>query len=65
MKKDIETINKIQTEMKNTISEQKNTVQGVKSRLDEAEDQTGDRRGRVKSRNMYKGLMYKDNGGEG
>ena len=38
MKKKIETMNKGQQEMKNTISEQKNTVEGIKSRLDEAED---------------------------
>ena len=37
MKEDIETINKSQQEMKNTISEL-NTVEGIKSRLDEAED---------------------------
>ena len=38
MKKDVETINKTQKEMKNTISEL-NTVEGIKSRLEEAEDQ--------------------------
>ena len=38
MKKDIETINKGQEEMKNTISELKNIGEGIKSRLDEAED---------------------------
>ena len=37
MKKEIETINKGQEEMKNTISELKNT-EGIKSRLNEAED---------------------------
>ena len=37
MKKEIETINKGQEEMKNTIYELKNTVE-IKSRLDEAED---------------------------
>ena len=37
MKKDIETINKSQEEMKNKISEMKNTEQ-IKSRLDEAKD---------------------------
>ena len=35
MKKEIETINKGQEEMKNTISELKKTVEGRKSRLDE------------------------------
>ena len=38
MKKEIGTINKVQEEMKNTISELQNTVEGIKSRLDEAED---------------------------
>ena len=37
MKKDIETINKNQEEVKNTISELKNIVEGSKSRLDEAD----------------------------
>ena len=40
MKKEIETINKGQEEMKNTISEL-NTVEGIKSRLNEAEDWIG------------------------
>ena len=39
MKKETETINKDQEEMKNTISELMKTVEGMKSRLDEAEDQ--------------------------
>ena len=39
MKKEIETINKGQEEMKNTISELKNTVEGIISRLDEAQAQ--------------------------
>ena len=38
MKKEIATINKGQEEMNNTISELKNTVEGIKSRLDEAEN---------------------------
>ena len=38
IKKDIEAINKGQEEMKNAIFELKNTVEGIKSRLDEAED---------------------------
>ena len=33
MKKEIETINKGQEEMKNTISELKNTVEGIKADL--------------------------------
>ena len=35
MKKDIETVNKNQEEMKNTISELKTIVEGIKSRVDE------------------------------
>ena len=37
MKQEIVTINKVQEEMKNIISGLKNTVEGIKSRLDEAE----------------------------
>ena len=36
---DIETINKNQEEIKNAISKMKNTLEGIKSMLDEAEDQ--------------------------
>ena len=36
-KKETETINQGQEEMKSTISELKNTVEGIKSRLSEAE----------------------------
>ena len=39
MKKEIETMNKNQEEMKNTISEMKNIQEGIKIRLDEAEGQ--------------------------
>ena len=38
MKKEIGTINKNQEEMKSTISEIKNTLEGITRRLDEAED---------------------------
>ena len=38
MKKEIETINKNQGEMKKTISEIKNILEGITSRLDEAEN---------------------------
>ena len=38
MKKEIETINRGQEEMKNTMSELKNTVEGMKSRLCKAAD---------------------------
>ena len=40
MKNEIKTINKGQEERKNTSSELKNTVEGIKSRLNEAEDQS-------------------------
>ena len=39
MKKEIETMNKGQEEMKNTISKLKNPVDGIKSRPYKAEDQ--------------------------
>ena len=39
MKNETETINKGQEEMKNTIFELKNIVEGIKSKLDEADDQ--------------------------
>ena len=38
MIKEIEMINRNQEEMKNTISKIKNTIEGITSRLDEAED---------------------------
>ena len=38
MKKEIEMINKTHKEMNNKISEIKNTLEGITSRLDEAED---------------------------
>ena len=37
-KKDMETIEEKQLEMKNTVSEMKNTLEGINSRFDEAED---------------------------
>ena len=42
MKKDIEALRKDQSEIKNAISEKNNTVEGISSRLDEAEGQIGD-----------------------
>ena len=39
MKKDIETIKRDQSEKKNAISEVNNTLGGISSKLDEAEDQ--------------------------
>ena len=42
MKKEIETINKTQKEMSNKISEIKSTLEGITSRLDEAEDENSE-----------------------
>ena len=42
MKKAIQTINKGQEQMKITTFELKNTVEGIQSRLDEAEDWTSE-----------------------
>ena len=39
IKKEIETIKKYQLEIKNTITQMKNTSEGLNIRLDEAEDQ--------------------------
>ena len=38
MKREVKTINKTQEEMKSTISEIKNTLEGITSRLNEAKD---------------------------
>ena len=38
MKRDTETLNKNQLEMKNAISEMKNTLEGIKRKIDEAQD---------------------------
>ena len=48
MKKEIETINKNQEEMKNTISEMKIILEGITSSLDEAEDQITELEDKVK-----------------
>ena len=40
IKKETETINKNQEEMKNTLSEKKKTLEGITIRLGEAEDRT-------------------------
>ena len=40
-KKDIENMNKYQVEIKNAIFEMKNTLEGIKTRLDEAENGIG------------------------
>ena len=39
MNKDLKTVNKSQEEKMNTISEMKNTLEGIKRRPDEAENQ--------------------------
>ena len=44
--------------MKNTISEIKNTLQGITSRLDETEDQNSDLEGKVE-RNAQIEQLYK------
>ena len=54
MKKEIETINKGQQEMKNTISELKKTVEWIKSRLDEAEDCISELEDKVEKNNQKK-----------
>ena len=53
MKKEIETISKGQEEMKNTNSKLKNIVEGMKSRLDEAEDNSNSltNKGKTKKQN--------------
>ena len=51
MKKEIETINKGQKEMK-TLLELKNTVEGIKSRLDEAEVQISKLEDKVEKKNQ-------------
>ena len=42
MKKDMETIKKDQWERKNALSEISNTLEGINSRLNEAEDKISD-----------------------
>ena len=49
MKTDIETMNKKQLEVKNAISEMKNTLEGIKRRLDEAEDRISDLKNKVEA----------------
>ena len=55
MKMEIETINKGQQEMKNTISELKNSVEGMKRRLDEAEDWISKLEDKVETERARKG----------
>ena len=59
MKKEIETINKNQGEMKNTISEIKNILEGITSRLDEAENWISELEHKVE-RNRESSCMKKD-----
>ena len=60
MKKEIETINKGQVEMKKTISELKNTVEGIKSRLDEAEVGISELKDRVGNKNPERARKGKE-----
>ena len=53
MRKEIESINKYQEEMKNTLSE-KNTLEGFTSRLDEAEDQISEFNNKVERNTQVK-----------
>ena len=60
MKKEIETINKNQEEMKNTISEMKIILEGITSSLDEAEDQITELEDKVKRNTQVEQLHKKD-----
>ena len=51
LKKDIETMNKNHLEIKNTIFDMKNTLEGIKCRLDEPEDQISNLENKVKKTN--------------
>ena len=63
MKYDIETNNKSQEEMKNRISELKNTVEGIKIRLDDAEDWISELKYKVEKtpRKSKKMIRFKKN----
>ena len=50
MEKDIETIKVDQSEIKNAISGTNNTLEWIKSRLDEAEDQISDLEDKVEKK---------------
>ena len=50
MKKETETINKCQEEMKNVVSERKNTEEGIKNRLHEAQDPISDLEDKVEKK---------------
>ena len=54
MKKETESISKGQKHMKYTISELKNTVEGMKSRRDEAEDFISELEDKVEKKNTQK-----------
>ena len=49
MTKEIESINKNQEKMKNTIFEIKNTLEGITSRLDEEEERTSKVKDKIKT----------------
>ena len=50
MKKDIETVNKSQEEMNDTISQKRYTLEGIKSRLDKEEDQISEVEDKVRKK---------------
>ena len=52
MKKDIKTMNKNQVDMKTTISEIKNTLEGIKRRPDETEDQISELEDKVEKNTL-------------
>ena len=58
-KKEIGTINKNQEEMKSTISEIKNTLEGITRRLDEAEDWINEMEDRAKRNTQVEQLQEK------
>ena len=67
MKKGIQTINKSQEEMKNSISELKNIVEGIEIKLHEVEDQISELKNEVeknsqKEQEMEKRLKKKEEG---
>ena len=59
MKKDIETMNKNQLEVKNEISEMNNTLEGIQSRPHEAEDQINDLEDKVEKKHPVRATKQK------
>ena len=54
MKKEIENNNMNQEEMKNTITQLKNTGEGIKSRIDEPDDQISELEDKVEKKTLRK-----------